>query len=377
LIQVSDQAHVWVETFDRELGDLFSTQDEIGAHVADSLELEILPQALATAERNTRLSADALASYLRGRYYWQRRWLDYPTNLERAVDHFQAAVSAAPAYADGYAALAESYESLAIYGVTPAERQALREEGSAALTKALALKTQLPSAHVTLAMIHFQDWNWDGMERALREALRQDPNGADTHQYLAQLLAYTGRHEEADRETRLAQELDPLSPSLHKFAFWVHATGRRWDKAQETVRKLSELAPADSTHVYFGALLFALRGDCASTRNELSKRPPLPVGSGVTDDEYAAGYVLGRCGEPDQALRFVKGLEGRPDNYAQTIAAFYAGAGDRMTALRWLEESFRRREPLLASISVDPTWEELRSEPRFLALLQKMGLAEK
>jgi eukaryotic-like serine/threonine-protein kinase len=376
LIQVSDQAHVWVETFDRELGDLFSLQDEIGAHVADSLELEILPRALATAETNAHPGAEALASYVRGRYYWQRRWLDYPTNLERAVDHFQAAVSAAPAYADGYAALAESYESLAIYGVTPAERQALQKRGRAAIDKALALKTQLASAHVTLAMIHFQDWNWDGMEQALREALRQDPNGADTHQYMAQLLAYTGRHEEADRETRLARELDPLSPSLHKFAFWVHTTGRRWDKAQEVVRKLSELAPADSTHVYFGALLLALRGDCTSARNEVAKRPPLPVGSGVTDEEYAAGYVLGRCGEPDQARRFAKGLEARPDNYAQTIAAFYAGAGDRTNTLRWLEESFRRREPLLASIAVDPSWDVLRSEPRFLALLHKMGLKE-
>jgi serine/threonine protein kinase/TolB-like protein len=377
LIQVSDQAHVWVQTFDRELDDLFSVQNEIGARVADSLELEILPQALATTERNTQVNAEALASYWRGRYYWQRRWLDYPTNLERAVAHFQAAVSAAPAYADGYAALAESYESLAVYGVAPAERKALHEKGRAALDKALALKTQLPSAPVTLAMIHFQDWNWDGMERALRDALRQDPNGADTHQYLAQLLAYTARHDEADRETRLAQELDPLSPSVYKLAFWVHVTGRRWDKAQETVRRLSELAPADSTHVYFGALLHGFRRDCPSARTELAKRPPLPVGSGVTDDEYAAAYVLGRCGEPDQARRFASALEGRVNNYAQTIAAYYAGAGDRMNALAWLEESFRRHEPLLASIAVDLMWEDLRHESRFLALLHQMGLSDR
>ena len=377
LIQVSDQAHVWIQTFDRELGDLFSVQDEIGAHVADSLELEVLPQALATTERDRQLSADALASYLRGRYYWQRRWLEYPANLQRAVDHFQAAVAAAPDYADGYAALAESYESLAVYGVAPAERQTVHEKGRAALDKALALKTRRASAQVTLAMIHFQDWNWDGMERALREALRQEPNGADTHQYMAQVLAYTGRHDEADRETRLAQELDPLSPSVHKLAFWVHVTGRRWDRAHETVRTLSELAPADSTHVYFGALLPALRGDCPSARDEMSKRPPLTVGSGVTDEEYAAAYVLGRCGVPDQARRFVKELEGRPANYAQTIAAFYAGAGDRTHALAWLEESFRRREPLLASIAVDQTWGDLRDEPRFLAIVQRMGLNER
>jgi hypothetical protein len=114
LIQVSDQAHVWAETFEREFSDLFSVQAEIGAHVADSLELEILPQAFAATERHAQLSPDVLAAYLRGRYYWQRRWLDFPANLHRALDHFQRVVSAAPGYADGHAALGQAYGFLSL-----------------------------------------------------------------------------------------------------------------------------------------------------------------------------------------------------------------------------------------------------------------------
>ena len=187
---------------------------------------------------------------------------------------------------------------------------------------------------------------------------------------------YTGRHGEADSETRTAEQLDPRSPSVHKISFWVNETGRRWDRAQDSVRMLAELAPTDATHVYFAALLMALRGDCTGARAELAKRAPLPIESGVTDEEYAAAYILGRCGERDHMARVVNSLEKRAENYAQTIAAAYAGAHDRANTLRWLEESCRRREPLLVTIAVDPMWDFLRNEPRFQALLRQMALPQ-
>jgi eukaryotic-like serine/threonine-protein kinase len=374
LIQVSDQAHVWAETFEREFSDLFSVQAEIGAHVADSLELEILPQAFAATERHAQLSPDVLAAYLRGRYYWQRRWLDFPANLHRALDHFQRVVSAAPGYADGHAALGQAYGFLSLGALS--EREALRAKARTALAKALALDPNLASAHSALGFVFLQEWNWTAAERSFREALRLDPNLADNHQTLAMLLAYTGRHEAADREARLAQELDPLSASVHKLIFFVHVAGRRWEKAEDAVRRLAEVAPDDSSHIYFASFLLALRGDCRGARDQLVERATLHVGSGVTDEDYGVAYILGRCGTPREVAREVTSLETRPQNYAQTIAVLYAGAGDRTNTLRWLEESFRRREPLLFFVAVDPSLEFLRSEPRFQALLQKMGLQQ-
>jgi Flp pilus assembly protein TadD len=259
---------------------------------------------------------------------------------------------------------------------TLSAREALRAKARTALAKALALDPNLASAHSALGFVFLQEWNWTAAERSFREALRLDPNLADNHQTLAMLLAYTGRHEAADREARLAQELDPLSASVHKLIFFVHVAGRRWEKAEDAVRRLAEVAPDDSSHIYFASFLLALRGDCRGARDQLVERATLHVGSGVTDEDYGVAHILGRCGTPREVAREVTSLETRPQNYAQTIAVLYAGAGDRTNTLRWLEESFRRREPLLFFVAVDPSLEFLRSEPRFQALLQKMGLQQ-
>src|SRR4029453_15824956 len=168
----------------------------------------------------------------------------------------------------------------------------------------------------------------------------------------------------------------PLSASVQKLMFFVHLAGRRWQKAEDAVRRLAKGPPDDSSHIYFASFLLALRGDCSGARDQLAGRAPLRVGSGVTDEDYVVAYILGRCGTPREVAREVTSLEMRPQNYAQTIAVLYAGAGDRANALRWLEESFRRREPLLFFVAVDPSLEFLRSEPRLQALLQKMGLQQ-
>ena len=376
LIQVSDQTQLWSETFERELSDLFSVQVEIGAEVAECLAVDVLPKTLATAARHEQLSPDAYAAYLRGKYYWHRRWLEYPANLQRALDHFRTVVTAAPRYAEGYAALGQAYNHLSLYAA-PSEKRALQQEARAALSKALVLDNHLASAIATLALIRFQnDWEWASAERGFREALGEDPNAADTHQWIATLLAYTGRYEEAEHEIRLALELDPLSPSRHAAAFFVHMAGGHVDKAEATVRKLAELFPGGSNHIYFASLLLALRDDCKGAREELAKLEPLPVGSGVLYEDGVAGYVLSRCGKAGEGARRVKAMESQPHHYAYTIAHAYAGLGDRVHALRWLEESHRRREAQMIYVAADPMLQSLRAESGFRTLLQQMRLSQ-
>ncbi len=376
LIQVSDQTQLWAETFERELRDLFSVQVEIGAEVAECLAVDVLPKTLATAARHEHLSPDAHAAYLRGKYYWHRRWLEYPANLQRALDHFEGVVAAAPRYAEGYAALGQAYNHLSLYAA-PSEKQDLRQRARAALAEALVLESHLASAVATLALIRFQDdWDWAAAELGFRDALREDPNSADTHQWLATLLAYTGRHEEADHQIRLALELDPLSPSRHAAAFFVHMAGGHADRAHATVRKLAELFPGGSNHIYFASLLLTLREDCKGAREELAKLEPLSVGSGVLYEDGVAGYVLSRCGKAGEGARRVKAMEDRPHHYAYTIAHAYAGLGDRVRALRWLEESHRRREAQMIYVAADPMFQSLRNEYGFQTLLQQMRLPQ-
>ena len=376
LIQVSDQTSLWVESYERELGQMFSVQSDIGAHVADSLAVDVLPQALAIVERQAQLSAAAYAAYLRGEYYWHRRWVEFPDNLQRAIDQFQEVVRDAPTFADGHVALARSYTYWSANPASPAERDVLREKARAALSNALRIDSQLASAKTMLAWMRFRiDWDFTGAEPLFREALAREPNSSDAHQQMATFLAYTGRHQEADHEIRLAEELDPLSPTLQTQAFYIHMVGRRWDKAHAAARKHAELVPDGLTHVDYTSVLLALEGKCGAALDELAKfnlitaDPP----ADSTAEEHNRAYALGSCGKRDEALRIVKALERRPYYPAQRIAAIHAGLGDRVRALNWLEESFRRHEDVLTSVATDPRMDSLRNEPRFQSLLQKMG----
>jgi hypothetical protein len=168
LIQVADQTHLWAQTYEREYRDLFLLQSDIAAHVADSLELGVLPQAFAAAERNPQLSPETHAAYLRGRYFWARRSLLDPTNIRRAKDYFEGVVAAASQFAEGYTALGRLYHFQALYAA-PGEKQALRQKAEATLPTALTLNPQLASAHAALASLRFQyDWDWEGGGRLLR-----------------------------------------------------------------------------------------------------------------------------------------------------------------------------------------------------------------
>jgi TolB-like protein/tRNA A-37 threonylcarbamoyl transferase component Bud32/Flp pilus assembly protein TadD len=379
LIQVSDQTQLWVENYERELGQMFSVQSEIGAHVADALAVDVLPQALATVDRQAQLSAPAYAAYLRGQYYWHRRWLDFPANLQRAIDQFQEVVRGASAFADGHVALARSYHYWSANPASPAEREVLREKARAALSNALQIDSELASAKTLLAWMRFRiDWDFTGAEGAFREALAREPNSSDAHQQMATFLAYTSRHQEADHEIRLAEELDPLSPTLQTQAFYIHMVGRRWDKAHAAARKHAELVPGGLTHVDYTSVLLALEGKCGAALDELAKfnligaDPP----ADSTAEEHNRAYALGSCGKRDEALRIVRALERRLYYPAQRIAAIHAGLGDRVAALKWLEESFRRHEDVLTSVATDPRMDSLRNEPQFLSLLSRMGFTK-
>jgi TolB-like protein len=376
-IEVRDQTHLWAETFDRDIGDLFRIQTEIGGHVADSLQLAVLPAARAAVDRPGYLPSDAYTEYLRGKYYWHRRWLGYPANAQQALDRFLAVVAAAPDYAEGHAALGQTYQYLSIAPALRTEHQQLLDQARGALSRALTIDPQQASALATQAWIAFRnDWDWRLAERGFDEALRHDPNNPDIHQQLATLLAYSGRHLEADREIRAAQQLDPLSPTLHVSAFYVHLVGRRWDMAEQTAGKVAELVPGGSIHVYFASLIHALRGRCETALQMLStlEHPASAPEGGTLGEEHNGGFVLGRCGRVEDATRLVRALEQRPDYLAQRIAVIYAGLGDSTRALQWLEESLRRQEDVVTSVPTDPRFEALAAEPRFQRVIEQLAL---
>jgi len=371
LIQVSDQTPLWTETYDRQLRDLFTVQSEIGAHVADSLSVDVLPNALAALERHDALSPEAYADYLRARYFWHRRALEYPTNAQRAFDHFQLVTRAAPAYAPAFAGLGQAYHYLSSYSPSLDQRRVLIDHAKAALARALELDEKSATAQAALAWIRFRtDYEWKGAEEGFRKALALEPNSADIHQQIATLLAYGGRHEEAHREIQQALALDPLSPTMHDSAFYIYLAGQRWDKALEMSERLAEFVPDDSTSISSTSLVHALRGDCRKALDELKKLESRKLARTQVANR---GNVQGRCGHAEESRRLVRELERNPTALASTVAQVSASMGDRTNALRWLEESYRRREEFMIFMAVAPILAPLRGEPRFQAVLRQIN----
>ena len=376
-IQVSDQTQLWAQTYQRQYRDLFQLQAEVASRVADSLELGVFPEALAITERNSQLTPEFHVAYLRGRYFWQRRTLLDPAMVQRAQEYFQQVVAGAPEFAEGHSSLGRLYTFLAMYAEA-GQKQAFRAKAEEEFTRALALNPQLAAAHAALATARFQfDWDWQGAEEAYREALRLNANLADIHQGLAALLAFTGRHQEADHQTRLAQELDPVSPTLYESVFYVHLAARRWEKAEAAINKIADLTaafPKNSYVIALRALLLALRENCQAAMVEFATLASPFSDLEASPTGYAPAFVFGRCGTPEEVRARARRMEEQSKPYAHTIAVLYAGLGDRERALRWLEEAYRRHEATVNYAAVDPTLDVLRNEPRFTALLENLGL---
>jgi len=186
-----------------------------------------------------------------------------------------------------------------------------------------------------------------------------------------------GRHQEADHEARLAQELDPISPTVHEAVFYIQLAARRWEQADSTVRKLVDLTAGTPQPVYLAglrSLLLALQGDCRSALDEFARVQSPTAEPNGTATGYAPAYVFGRCEKPEDVARRAKRMQEQSQPYAHTIAVLYAGSGDRANALEWLEEAYRRHEATVNFVAVDPTLDSLRGEPRFQTLLERIGL---
>jgi hypothetical protein len=187
-------------------------------------------------------------------------------------------------------------------------------------------------------------------------------------------LAFAGRHPEADTEIRAAQQLDPLNPMVRVSAFYVYLAARRLDQAEASARALAELAPDSPAHAPLAGLVRALRDDCAGALARLPNLATRLAEPDASSHAHPVGYILGRCGPAVEMARWMSEAETRPDTYGYTMAATYAGADSVDEALRWLEESFRRREGPAPFSALDPMFDSVRGDPRFVAIFERAGV---
>ena len=368
LINVADGFHLWSETYDRDLTDLFAIQTDVAQRVVQALQVTLgVEESRALAKHGTE-NAEAHRLYLLGRYHFSK---NTEAGWTSAAEHFNAAIRLDPSYALAYCGLADNYGWLGGFYV-PAKEAWAKEKVLA--QKALALDPDLAEAHLSLGIALCGEFDWPGVERAFNRALELNPKLALAYDQIGFLRVIFGRFDEAVASSKKAIELDPLSPLLgNDLAWWFYA-GRRYD---ETIAQARTVLAMDANYAMGHAVLgwsLLRKGDMAGAISEFER------GKSLDPQPYwdaVLGYTHGTKGERAKAEQILRDLEelAKKRYVSPTMRMLvYLGLGEKERALDWLEKSYADRDWCCWWLKVEPFYDGVRDEPRFQALLKKVGL---
>jgi len=365
LIRAADGSHLWSESYDRTLVDIFAVQDEIAGEVVKALKLTLLGTKSTTRSRSVDPEAYNLA--LQGRFFLDRRGRK---EFELAVGYFRRSLERDPSYAPAWAGLSESYSSQADRGYVPVA-DAYRRAREAA-EKALELDPQLADAHLAMGVIqsHY-DWDWDSADASYRKALDLEPGNAMALRRVAGQAKKLGLWSETIDLGNKAIERDPLRPALYSNRGYALLAVNRDKEAEAAFRKVLELDPdGDFWHLSLGlALLLQGKTEAAlqamqQETEELWRLFGLPL----------AFHALGRRGESNAALAALK--DKHAENWAYQIAGVHAFRGEADLAFEWLERAYDQRDGGVTEIKADRLMRGLVGDPRYKAFLRKLKLPE-
>lgn len=369
LNSVADGYHLWSETYERELKDVFTVQDEISRAIVNTLQLKLSGRGIQT--NSSPESVETYELYLQGRYHW-RRWRT--EGAEQAIHYFEAAIQKDPKYAPAYAGVAYSYCWLGFFGAVP-PTEAMPKARQAA-EKALALDDSLAAAHTALAYVKaLYEFDWPVAEREFKRAIELNAGDADAHfGYGIAYLSPQGRLEDTVREMQLARDLDPLSPVQANYLGLAYQfVGRRAEAIAQYKRAL-DLDPNFVEARLHLANAYLDPGRFKDFYAELDRAQAI-WGDSRIDPTRAFGMALE--GRKAEALELVHKCE-KPGTgaFVQStyIANVYAVLGDKEQMYTWLEKAYADRDGMLVYANKQGCYRPYRSEPRFVALLRKLGL---
>jgi serine/threonine-protein kinase len=371
LNSVADGYHLWSETYERELKDVFAVQDEISRAIVGTLQLKLANQG--RHPRPPSSNVEAYDLYLQGRYHWSR-WRG--EGAERAIQFFQQAIERDSNYAAAFAGLADSYAWLGFFGALP-PNEAMPKARQAA-QKALALDDSLAAAHTSLAYVKtLYEFDWPAAERELKRALQLNSGDSDAHfAYGITYLAPLGRIDDSIHEMQIARDLDPLSPIATTYLGLAYQFAGRHTEAYAQYKKALELDPAFVEARLSLANLYLDQNKFQEFDSELDRAKELAPASRIDLIRAFAYAIEGRNAE---ALSLVHKWEKPPRGVfvrSTSIAGVYAVLKDQEQMYAWLDRAYADRDGMLAYINKQGCYRPYRSEPRFITLEKKLGLAE-
>ena len=373
LIQASDGNHLWSETYDRDMQDIFAVRSEVAQKVAAILKVRLLGEDKKQLDKKPTENLEAYNLYRQGRYYGDQVSEE---GIKKAIPFFEQAIQKDPRFALAYAGMADSYVAAADAFIAP--REAFSKAKEAAL-KAIELDDTLAEAHTSLGLLHYHyDWDWAAAEKEFKRALVLNPQSAWSYTLYSQFLGGMGRVEEANEQGRHALELDPLSVTARWCLGWAFLSAGRSDEAIEQLSKAMELDPNSSWARTFLGRAYLLKGMQQRGIEELEKaRHDGP------DDAFVLGllgYGYAVTGRRADALKILQRFDEMDRHRYVSRAArvyVYAGLGDKDKAFEWLEKAYQERSDALAWFRQEPESKSLRTDPRFAVLMRKIGFTER
>ncbi len=374
LINATNDAHLWAESYDRALTDIFTVESEIAKTIADTLRAKLTGSEERRMSKKPTANPEAYELYLKGRFFWNKRT---GVELRKAIDYFNQAIAKDPNYALAYAGLADAYVLLSGFGA--ASPKDSLPQAKAAAEKGLELDSTLGEAHASLAQaLLAYDFNFTGANREFRRAIELNPNYATAHHWYGEsVLAPLSRFEDAIAELKRALQLDPLSVIINADVGTVLTSARRYDEAIEQLRKTLEMdASFYYAHYNLGEAL-EMKGLIKDAIAEYQRAIAL------NDDpvpQALLGHLYAKIGKKNEARQILQQLRESPkEHYVSPylFAMIYIGLGDKDQAIDFLENTYEDRDGYsIAFIKVDPFLDPLRSDPRFEALVQKVFTAK-
>ena len=372
LINAQNDAHLWADTYDRKLTDIFAVESDIAKTIAETLQAKLTGSEKRSIAETPTVNPEAYELYLRGKFFAEKRT---GADLLKSIEYYDQAIAKDPGYPLAYVGLADSHLLLSAYGATSPKESA--SPARAALRKAIELDDSLAQAHASSGLLATVELDLDRAISELERAIQLNPNYATAHHWIALPLTAVGQSDRGILEGKRAIELDPLSLIINADLCWVYFNGRRFDEAEAQARRTLEMDPRFYVaHYYLGEAL-QFKGKLAGAIAEFQKAYD------SNNDPFSLamlGQAYARQGKTDEAQKVLARLrEQAKSQYISpyAFAVVLTALGDKARAIDELEHGYDDTGFYISLIKVDPLFDDLRGDPRFDALVQKVVGAKK
>jgi TolB-like protein/Flp pilus assembly protein TadD len=367
LINAASDAHLWAETFDRKLTDIFAVESEIAKTIAETLQARLTGSEKSAIAKTPTVNPEAYERYLKGRFFAEKRT---GADLRKSIDYYDEAIAKDPGYALAYVGLADSHLLLSAYGAISPKESVL--PARAALKKALELDDSLAQAHASSGLLATIELDVNRAISELERAIQLNPNYATAHHWLALPLMGIGQSDRAIIEAKRAIELDPLSLICNSDLSWIYFNARRYDEAEAQARKTLDMDSRFTVAHYYLGETFQVKGKLTEAIAEYQKAFEL------NNDPFSLamlGQAYARQGKTDEARKVLARLsEEAKSRYVSpyALAVVLTALGDKAHAIDELERGYDEGGFYISLIKADPLFDDLRGDPRFEALVQKI-----